>query len=109
MTAPVNTNVVPFRRRQPSRQTFTIAAVIEPTEDLRDGEMVAFQLKNRDGTYSQSVLLGRWYGPEGRDCSGRFVKKGSPRECAYLDGFSYRPASDFVKVLGRVAWAGFMP
>ena len=41
---------------------------------------MAFQSVDKTGVGSD-VAFGYWFGPSGRDCNGRFVKRGSELEC----------------------------
>src|SRR5690348_17081980 len=74
----VMTNIVPFRRPTgPVKPMFPVTAWIQPNKPLEVGDLVAFQLGDRDGSM---LMFRQWYGPDGRDENGRFVKKGSTQE-----------------------------
>ncbi len=67
---------------------------------------MAFQSVDKTGVGSD-VAFGYWFGPSGRDCNGRFVKRGSELECAYLGPMKYtaRDSQRGLKILGAVCGA----
>jgi hypothetical protein len=94
-------NVLPLQRPV---SYAVVTTIIDTTSPLQDGELVAFQLRNRDQTYGE-VLFGHWEAPNGRDHSGHFVKRGSDQECAYVRGLRYSVADlrrGGLKILGSV-------
>jgi hypothetical protein len=106
---PMSSNVIAFRQpRTPAPQFLVVRALIDPNRPLEQGDLVALCWTRKDGTPGE-VLFWRWWGPTGRDCHGRFVPKGSPRECYELDGMKYciEDLNDgHFKILGKVLGGG---
>ena len=87
---------------EPARERCAVRVAVYPKQELQEGDMVAIQFRG-----SRQVMFTRWFGRTGRDCCGRFVKKGSPNEAFRLDlGLIYtaRQAEPggFVQILGAV-------
>jgi hypothetical protein len=79
------TNVVPFRKANPpSLHCFFLQTLVDPNTPLEEGDLVAGQF-----VPGKEVMFSYWLGPTGRDCDGRFIKKGSPHEATRLDWMKY--------------------
>ena len=86
------TTVVPFRQPSPKPPSYLLlTTLVDPNAPLEEGDLVAFGWLNKNG-HPGDVMFERWWGPTGRDEHGRFVKKGSARECYVLEGLKYCPA-----------------
>jgi hypothetical protein len=102
-------DVIPFRRPAPAPAAahyLFLNTIVVTSKGLEEGDLVAFCWAREDGTLGE-VLFDFWEGPTGRDCKGRFVKKGSPEECCALGRRSYRPGDvgGRLKILGAVAFS----
>ena len=71
------TNVVPFERpkRPPVLGWLELGAFVDPNAKLEEGDLIACHFQN-----SNEIMFWVWYGPTGRDCNGRFIRRGDPRE-----------------------------
>ena len=90
-------NVVQFKARRRGIMT-VVKVVIDETNDLEEGDLVAYQLFG-------GTMFGHWDGPTGKDGNGRFVARGSKNECSTIGDLKYcqRDIDEGrVRIIGKV-------
>jgi hypothetical protein len=103
----VMTNVIELPKPKPRFQFVTVP--IDISSPLSDCDLVAWQMRKGEGQtgFDPRILFDYWSPPDGRGDGGQFVKRGSPRECAYLGPMRYWPEDverGRIKILGKVRY-----